>query len=104
MMTKKESAAQPEPSQIKPEAPKSIEEIILDYQKDKYMAVPLASFWATVLQRREENRHRTFTEVSEMALRDVLTGVVDWDTVKKAVTSSAEAPAASAAAEKAPKG
>ena len=42
-MTKKESAAQPEPSQIKPEAPKSIEEIILDYQKDKYMAVPLAS-------------------------------------------------------------
>ena len=39
-----------------------------------------------------------------MALRDVLTGVVDWDTVKKAVTSSAEAPAASAAAEKAPKG
>lgn len=72
------------------EKPKSVEELILDYQKDKYSVVPLASVWAKELRRKEENRHLTANEILELALRDVLTGNADWKTVKKALAASAK--------------
>ena len=74
-----------------PETPKSTEELILNYQTDKYSAIPLAAVWAKELRRKEENRHLTANEILELALRDVLTGVADWKTVKKALASSAKA-------------
>jgi hypothetical protein len=78
-MTKKE----PQPQPVK-----SVEEMILDYKLDKYTAIPLASFWAKELRRREENRHLTNTEILELALRDVLGGTVDWKNVRKSMTAA----------------
>ncbi|MFA6003133.1 MAG: hypothetical protein WC881_03605 [Elusimicrobiota bacterium] len=75
-MSKKEVKPQPE-------TVKSIEEIILNYQPDKYSAIPLAALWAKELRRKEENRHLTVNDILEMALRDVLTGSVDWKNIKK---------------------
>ncbi len=74
-----------------PEMPKSTEELILNYQKDKYAVIPLASVWAKELRRKEENRHLTANEILDLALREVLDGTVDWKTVKKALASSAKA-------------
>ena len=83
-MTKKEAKSQPQPE-------KSVEEMILDYKLDKYAAIPLAALWAKELHRREENRHMTSMEVLEKALQDVLSGEVDWKSVRKVVAASAAA-------------
>ncbi|MBI4348862.1 MAG: hypothetical protein HY553_18640 [Elusimicrobia bacterium] len=61
---------------------KSIEQLILDQGDGKYGLVPLASTWALVLRRRDENRHLTQPELLDLALRQILTGEVDEDTVK----------------------
>ena len=79
-MTKKES--QPQPPVVK-----SIEELILNCQRDKYSAIPLAALWAKELHRREENRHITANEILELALREVLTGTVDWKILKKTMAA-----------------
>jgi hypothetical protein len=60
----------------------------LDYQLDKYSAIPLASIWAKELRRKEENRHMTANEILELALRDVLGGQVDWKSMKKALAAA----------------
>ena len=75
-MTKKEPKPQPQ-------AEKSVEEMILNYQLDKYSAIPLAALWAKELHRREENRNMTAMEVLEKALHDVMSGVIDWKTARK---------------------
>lgn len=71
---------------------KSIEQLILDQGDGKYGLVPLASTWALILRRRDENRHLTQPELLDLALRQLLTGEIDEDTVK----SSAEELAAQA--------
>jgi len=81
-MTKKEAKPQPE-------AAKSTEEMILNYQLDKYCVVPLAALWAKELRRKEEHRHLTANEILDLALRDVLSGKVDWKSLKKALAASA---------------
>ncbi|MBI5239703.1 MAG: hypothetical protein HY926_04465 [Elusimicrobia bacterium] len=83
-MTKKEPKPQPQ-------AVKSVEEMVLDYKLDKYAAIPLAALWAKELHRREENRHMTAMEVLEKALHDVMSGEVDWKSVRKSLTASAAA-------------
>ncbi|MCX5794425.1 MAG: hypothetical protein NTY77_02870 [Elusimicrobia bacterium] len=79
-MTKKEPKAQPQ-------AEKTVEEMILNYQLDKYSAIPLAALWAKELHRREENRHLTNVEILEKALHDVLGGTVDWKNARKAIAA-----------------
>jgi hypothetical protein len=79
-MTKKEPKSQPQ-------VDKSVEEMILNYQLDKYSAIPLAALWAKELHRREENRHLTAMEVLEKALHDVLSGAVDWKNARKAISA-----------------
>jgi hypothetical protein len=81
-MTKKEPKPQPQ-------ADKSVEEMILNYQLDKYSAIPLAALWAKELHRREENRHLTANEVLEKALHDVLSGAVDWKNARKLLSPAA---------------
>lgn len=71
-----------------PKAPKSVEEMILDFQGGKYTAIPLAAHWAKVLRRKEENRHLTSNEILDLALREVLGGEVDWKDLKKAMTAN----------------
>ncbi|MBI5203214.1 MAG: hypothetical protein HY925_16605 [Elusimicrobia bacterium] len=61
---------------------KSIEQLILDQGEGKYGLVPLASTWALVLRRRDENRHLTQPELLDLALRQILTGEIDEDAVK----------------------
>ena len=61
---------------------KTIEQLILDHGDGKYALVPLASTWALVLRRRDENRHLTQPELLDLALRQLLTGEIDEDTVK----------------------
>ena|SRR6266550_4128105 len=78
-MTKKESTAK-----VEPKAPKSLEEMILNYPLGKYSAIPLASLWAKILRRKEEHRHLTSNEILDVALRDVLSGDIDWKDIKKA--------------------
>lgn len=80
-MTKKEAKAKEAP-----EAPKTVEELILNYSGDKYTAIPLAAQWAKVLRRKEENRHLTSNEILDLALKDVLSGEVDWKHVTKALS------------------
>lgn len=80
-MPKKEAKPQPE-------AVKTTDELILNYQLDKYSAIPLAAIWAKELRRKEENRHMTANEVLEAALRDVLSGDVDWKTIKKCLAAA----------------
>ena len=81
-MKKKESAEKETPA-----APKPIEELILNFPAGKYSAIPLAAQWARVLRRKEEHRHLTSNEILELALRDVLSGEVDWKDLKKALAS-----------------
>lgn len=83
-MSKKENAEKEQP---KP--PKSVEEMILNFQGGKYTAIPLAAQWAKVLRRKEENRHLTSNEILDLALREVLSGEVDWKDLKKAVVATA---------------
>ena len=79
-MTKKDPKSQPEEK-------KTVEELILNYQLDKYSAIPLAALWAKELHRREENRHLTAMEVLEKALHDVLSGTVDWKNARKSIAA-----------------
>ncbi|MBI5629593.1 MAG: hypothetical protein HY921_01780 [Elusimicrobia bacterium] len=81
-MSKKENAAKAH------KEPKPVEEIILNYQGEKYAAIPLAAQWAKVLRRKEENRHLTSNELLDLSLRDVLGGEVDWKDLKKAMASA----------------
>ena len=81
---------------------KTTEELILNFGKGKYSAIPMAALWAKELKKREENRHLTPAEVLDQALRDVLGGKVDWKDLKKVATAiEAEAVAAAVAAKKA---
>ena len=76
---------------------KTTEELILNFGKGKYSAIPMAALWAKELKRREENRHLTPAEILDQALRDVLGGKVDWKDLKKvsaAIESEAQAAAA----------
>jgi hypothetical protein len=78
---------------------KTTEELILNFGKGKYSAIPMAALWAKELKRREENRHLTPAELLDQALRDVLGGKVDWKDLKK-VSAVIEAEAVAAAADK----
>jgi hypothetical protein len=75
---------------------KTTEELILNFGKGKYSAIPMAALWAKELKRREENRHLTPAEILDQALRDVLGGKVEWKDLKK-VSSAIEAEAVAAA-------
>lgn len=81
-MSKKAEAAKTE------EQVKTLDEMILNFPKGKYSAIPLASLWAKELRKREENRHLTSSEILDLALKDVLSGSVDWKHIKKAAAES----------------
>ena len=87
-MTKKE-AAKHAPEAVR----KTTEELILNFGKGKYSAIPMAALWAKELKKREENRHLTPAELLDLALREVLGGEVDWKDLKK-VAAAAEPEAA----------
>lgn len=72
---------------------KTTEELILNFGKGKYSAIPMAALWAKELKKREENRHLTPAELLDLALREVLGGEVDWKDLKK-VAAAAEPEAA----------
>ena len=82
---------------VEKEAPvsKTTEELILNFGRGKYSAIPMAAIWAKELKKREENRHLTPAELLDLALREVLSGKVDWKDLKKAASAAAaaEAPA-----------
>ena len=80
-----------EPAEKEAPAQKTSEELILDFGRGKYSAIPMAALWAKELKRREENRHLTPAELLDAALRDVLGGKVDWKDLKKAASAAAEA-------------
>jgi len=67
---------------------KTTEELILNFGKGKYSAIPMAALWAKELKKREENRHLTPAELLDLALREVLGGKVDWKDLKKAAASA----------------
>lgn len=100
-MTKKHSAAKTPKEAPEPQVPKAVEELILDYQGGKYSAIALAALWAKVLRRKEENRHLTASDILDLALRDVLTGSVDWKEAKKAAAELPPSPNGAEAKEKA---
>ena len=79
---------------------KTTEELILNFGKGKYSAIPMAALWAKELKRREENRHLTPAEILDQALRDVLGGKVDWKDLKKVSAAIESEAVAAAAAEK----
>jgi hypothetical protein len=93
-MTKKEAAKDVEVVK------KTTEELILNFGKGKYSAIPMAALWAKELKKREENRHLTPAEILDQALRDVLGGKVDWKDLKKVAASIEADSVAAAAAEK----
>ncbi|NNN05672.1 MAG: hypothetical protein HKL90_07205 [Elusimicrobia bacterium] len=84
-MSKKEAVVKEAP------AFKTTEELILNFGKGKYSAIPMAALWAKELKKREENRHLTPAELLDLALRAVLGGEVDWKDLKKVVTAESEA-------------
>ncbi len=84
-MSKKEAAVKEVP------AIKTTEELILNFGKGKYSAIPMAALWAKELKKREENRHLTPAELLDLALREVLGGQVDWKDLKKVVAAEPEA-------------
>ena len=77
-MPKKEAVAKEVP------VVKTTEELMLNFGKGKYSAIPLAALWAKELKKREENRHLTPAELLDAALRDVLSGKAGWKALKKA--------------------
>ena len=83
-MTKKEAAKDV------PEIKKTTEELILNFGKGKYSAIPMAALWAKELKKHEENRHLTPAELLDLALREVLGGKVDWKDLKKAASAAGE--------------
>ncbi len=87
-MSKKETVKDAEIAQ------KTTEELILNFGKGKYSAIPMAALWAKELKKREENRHLTPAEILDQALRDVLGGKVDWKDLKKVAAVEVETAAA----------
>lgn len=81
------------------EAPlvKTTEELILNFPRGKYTAIPMAAIWVKELKKREENRHLTPAELLDLAVRDVLDGKVDWKDLKKAAASQNDEAAKKAA-------
>ncbi|PIR15195.1 MAG: hypothetical protein COV48_15715 [Elusimicrobia bacterium CG11_big_fil_rev_8_21_14_0_20_64_6] len=81
------------------EAPliKTTEEMILNFPRGKYTAIPMAAIWVKELKKREENRHLTPAELLDLAVRDVLDGKVDWKDLKKAAASQNDEAAKKAA-------
>lgn len=72
---------------------KTTEEMILNFPRGKYSAIPMAALWVKELKKREENRHLTPAELLDLAVRDVLGGKVDWKDLKKAAAAEGgEAP------------
>ena len=69
---------------------RSTEEMILNFAKGKYSAIPMAALWAKELKKRKENRHLTPAELLDLALREVLGGKVDWKDLKKAGAADSE--------------
>jgi hypothetical protein len=69
---------------------RTTEEMILNFAKGKYSAIPMAALWAKELKKREENRHLTPAELLDLALREVLGGKVDWKDLKKAGAADPE--------------
>ncbi len=70
--------------------PSDIVEVMLDHAKVKYSLIPLASVRAKELRASEEHRGRPTAEVLEIAIRDVVSGKVTWDTVKPARAAADE--------------
>ena len=71
---------------------KTTEEMILNFPRGKYSAIPMAAIWVKELKKREENRHLTPAELLDLAVREVLGGKVDWKDLKKAAAAGEEAP------------
>ncbi|MEK7232823.1 MAG: hypothetical protein AAB268_03335 [Elusimicrobiota bacterium] len=71
---------------------KTTEEMILNFPRGKYTAIPMAAIWVKELRKREENRHLTPAELLDLAVRDVLGGKVDWKDLKKAAATQGEEP------------
>ena len=69
---------------------KTTEEMILNFPRGKYSAIPMAAIWVKELKKREANRHLTPAELLDLAVRDVLGGEVDWKDLKKAAAAGAE--------------
>lgn len=84
-MPKKDAAAKEVP------VAKTTEELMLNFGKGKYTAIPMAALWAKEIKRREENRHLTPAEILDLALREVLSGKVDWKDLKKIASSGGSA-------------
>jgi hypothetical protein len=84
-MAKKEVAKDAQPF-------KTTEEMILNFPRGKYTAIPMAAIWVKELKKREENRHLTPAELLDLAVRDVLGGKVDWKDLKKAAATQGEEP------------
>lgn len=74
------------------EAPisKTTEEMILNFPRGKYSAIPMAAIWAKELKKKEENRHLTPAELLDLAVREVLGGKVDWKDLQKAAKAAGE--------------
>lgn len=78
---------------VKEAAPfKTTEEMILNFPRGKYSAIPMAAIWVKELKKREENRHLTPAELLDLAVREVLGGKVDWKDLKKAAATQGEEP------------
>jgi len=78
---------------VKDAAPyKTTEEMILNFPRGKYSAIPMAAIWVKELKKREENRHLTPAELLDLAVREVLGGKVDWKDLKKAAATQGEEP------------
>jgi len=68
----------------------SLDQLILDKAKEKYLIVPLAAEWAKELKKSEEFRHMTQNEILDKSLVDVITGKVTWEKLKKAAAAKLE--------------
>ncbi|MCK5357431.1 MAG: hypothetical protein KAI33_04700 [Elusimicrobiales bacterium] len=68
----------------------SIEELICDYQGSKYEVTMLAMKWARHIKKLEDYREQPMADIIEVAIRDVLSGKVSPEEVKKAVIKDAE--------------
>jgi hypothetical protein len=76
---------------VKEAAPvKTTEEMILNFPRGKYSAIPMAAIWVKELKKREECRHMTPAELLDLAVREVLGGKVDWKDLKKAAAAAGE--------------
>ena len=69
---------------------KTTEEMILNFPRGKYSAIPMAAIWVKELKKREENRHLTPAELLDLAVREVLGGKVDWKDLKKAAAANGD--------------